>query len=218
VGDSVTALGISRRPVLVLIGGASLMAGASQEEIGELPSEIWRAVDASQAAIVDGGTDSGIMRLFGRARGESSSTSPLIGVAVESLVTWSGGPSGEERMELEPNHTHFVLVPGDAWGDEVKLLSAVASAVAQDRPSVTLMLNGGELTWQDAERSLLAGRNIVVVRGSGRASDEVAKAALGGNADDRASKLLQSGRVDVIGLNEGTQAIASQIEQRLSGA
>ena len=67
--------------------------------------------------MIDGGSDYGVMRLMGSARGEGGWTFPLIGVIVDGLADYSSD-SGLDAVGLEPHHTHFVLVPGSAWGEE----------------------------------------------------------------------------------------------------
>ena len=36
------------------------------------------------------------------------------------------------KAKLEPNHSHFLLVPGTEWSDECKWISAIASTIAED--------------------------------------------------------------------------------------
>jgi hypothetical protein len=80
---------------------------------------------------------------------------------------------------LDPYHTQVILVPGDTWGDESPWLSRVAAAIASGWPSVTLVVNGGEITYGDIEHSLEAGRPVIVLAGTGRTADAIAAAAHG---------------------------------------
>jgi hypothetical protein len=46
---------------------------------------------------------------------------------------------------LQKDHTHFILTPGSDWGDEAPWLSRLASVLAGDAPSLTLLINGGAI-------------------------------------------------------------------------
>ena len=70
------------RPVIVSIGGAGGMAAEYMVAMARiLTGQILSALDGWGAAIVDGGTDSGVMRVMGRVRDATSASFPLIGVA-----------------------------------------------------------------------------------------------------------------------------------------
>ena len=94
-----------------------------------------------------------------------------------------------------------MLVPGERWGDESVWLARIANILA-GRASVTLLVNGGDIAWQDAARSVAAGRRVIAVAGSGRTADELAAAVRGDPADSRASTLAESGLVDIIPWDE----------------
>jgi hypothetical protein len=176
------------RPVLALVGGAGGMhAGRIQFVDAVLRSAVIPALEESGAALVDGGTDSGIMRLVGRARSASGAGFPLIGVVAEGTVTPGDGDQKSENLAaLEPHHTHVILVPGRSWGDESPWLADVASTIADGEASATLVVNGGEITYEDIYRSFSHDRSVLVLAGSGRTADAVAAAASGSETDARA--------------------------------
>ena len=210
IRQSLQALGLTPRPVLALVGGASELGSGDRDRLAELMTALWRTVEKTGAALVDGGTNAGIMRLAGEARTAERGTAPLIGVAVEKLATWPGGPSDDERYDLEPNHSHFILVSGETWRDGVGPLAAVVTALADRQPSLTVLINGGSLTWEDARASVLAGRPLIVIGGSGRVADEIAR------GESRAADLMLSDLVEVADLDEGVSPIASLIEVHLT--
>jgi hypothetical protein len=192
-------LGLSAQPVLVVVGGASGMP-AESPDVGALFTDVLAPLaERVGATVVDGGTDEGVMQLMGSARAAGSLTFPLVGVVVDELAGYGGGRTSDEAVALEPNHTHFVLVPGEEWGDEAPWVARVASAVAADRGSATVLVNGGETAWMDVAHSIEASRAVVVIDGSGRTADEIA-AALGGDAiaEPRARELVQSGRIRAV--------------------
>ncbi|MGB8505009.1 hypothetical protein, partial [Mycobacterium sp.] len=56
-------------------------------------------------------------------------------------------------------------------------------------------INGGEIAYSDAERSVQAGRRVVVIAGSGRTADVIAQALAGTGADERSQALTETGLV-----------------------
>jgi hypothetical protein len=208
------------RPVLVLVGGADGLTDAQLARLRPLFEEgLGPVADALGACVIDGGTDAGVMALVGQARAKLGASFPLIGVTASGTVnrddSAGGGAAGSS---LEPNHTHLVLIPGDRWGDESPWLADVASWVAGDAPSVTLVVNGGEVTLDDAARSVAAGRPVLAVAGSGRTADELAAALHELSNDQRAAELAGSGLVETVDLDDGPQAIARTVAAVLSTA
>lgn len=192
------------RPVLVLVGGAG---GMDQEHLQLLSTLLRDSVlpllDLLDAAVVDGGTDSGVMRVIGHARSAVGGRFPLVGVAAEGTVVLpDSGPSLRDAAELEPHHTHIVLVPGDSWGDESPWLADVADAIADDHPSTTLVVNGGEITYDDIARSIARRRPVLVLAGTGRTADAVAAAAAGHGDDPRAAQIAASPLTRILAVND----------------
>jgi hypothetical protein len=169
-------------PVLVLVGGAAGVEGDDRPNIEGAVREIAKAVEAAGAIVLDGGTQSGVMACIGQARSQGNYKFPLVGVAVENLVTWPGRHEAEglfdkphKHWPLESNHSHFILVPGNKWGDESPWIAKAASWISTGRPSVTVLINGGSIARKDIANSVIAGREVVILRGSGRFADELAE-------------------------------------------
>ena len=152
--------------------------------------------------MVDGGTDSGVMQVMGQARDSAGASFPLIGVAAEGTVIVPGAPPAPDAAALEPHHTQVILVPGDTWGDESPWLSSVATAIADSRPSLTLVVNGGQITYDDIEHSLQAGRPVIVLAGTGRTADAIAAAAHGRAEDPRAARVAASPGTRIASLDD----------------
>jgi SLOG in TRPM, prokaryote len=79
---------------LVVIGGADGMSSGDLRRLrplfsGVLATLAWRF----GAAVLDGGTDTGVMRLMGRGRAASGYDFPLVGVVVAALAVVPGEPS-----------------------------------------------------------------------------------------------------------------------------
>ncbi len=166
-----------------------------------------------QASVVDGGTDAGVMQLMGRARQAIAGTFPLVGVSPISLsILPNQLNSLSDAAPLEPNHSHFLLVPGSAWGDESAWIAETATQLASGAPSVTVLINGGEVTWENARQSIRAGRLVITIAGSGRTADLLAAGLRGAPTDDRAKELIASGLVQAADLSAGAIALAEIIE------
>lgn len=194
------------RPVLVLVGGAGGMTRDHLAAMAQVMDRIIPALEGWGAAIVDGGTDSGVMRVVGRAHDAARARFPLVGVAAEGTVILPGTPAAPDAAALEPHHTQVVVVPGKAWGDESPWLSRVGTAIADGQPSLTLVANGGEITYDDIDHSLKSNRPVIILAGTGRTADTVADAAGGYATDPRAARVAAS---------PGTQIVSSDDWQAL---
>lgn len=205
VPAGLAALGLhGSRPVIVLVGGAGGLDDGDADRLGSLFVDglISTAIRCGAAA-VDGGTMSGVMRLLGEAHHAAAAATPLVGVAAVGTIIIPGDPAPDaEAAALEPHHTHFVLVPGDEWGAEAAWIADVAAAVASGMPSVTVLVNGGEIAYDDVERSIAAGRPVITLAGSGRTADQLAAALRGGAADPRARSLAASGLVGAVPMDD----------------
>jgi len=167
-------------PVIVLIGGEieeQLLDGTRRAI-----QSISKAAEDLNAIIICGGTDMGVMAEIGQIRSRNNYKFPLIGVAPEEVVTWPGGPHsakflgwGEKRWQLEPHYSHFILVPGNQFGDESPWIVDAATILSKDRKSVTILINGGEVSRKDIDLSLEQGRPAIALSRTGRLADELAR-------------------------------------------
>jgi hypothetical protein len=79
----------------------------------------------------------------------------------------------DPKSILDSNHTHFFLIPGSDWGDESSWIAKIATAVAGDEKSITILVNGGDISRTDVEYGLLENRPAFIMRGTGRLADEI---------------------------------------------
>jgi SLOG in TRPM, prokaryote len=216
LADAVAELGLTRSmPTLVSVGSADGLSGDDSKRLEPLFAELTATAERLRAALVDGGTDRGVMRLLGRARSRQSDV-PLLGVAVAELVAIDSEPD-DGRCPLEPNHTHALLVPGTDWGDEVPWLARVATILADGAPSVTMLVSGGKVAYADAEASIAEGRPVLVVAGSGGTADEVAAATRGDATLERARALADSELVQAVDLSKDAKhGLTTEVERILS--
>ena len=173
------ATGLSKPHLtLVIVGGASGLDDDQQTQLDGLFRRVLAPLaEEMQLYVVDGGTDAGVMRLMGQARTAINGSFPLIGVAPHSLVNLPDQPATHpDASTLEPNHTHCLLVPGEQWGDESPWIAEIATYLSGEHESMTILINGGSVTVSDAYASIAAGREIVIVAGTGRIADDIVQA------------------------------------------
>ncbi|HLO29241.1 MAG TPA: hypothetical protein VK249_08910 [Anaerolineales bacterium] len=154
--------------VIVLVGGAGGISWLDRFPMRKAIGIVARLAEETQSAVVDGGTQAGIMTEIGKQRKRNKFSFPLIGVVFDSLLM-----KEEPQSVLDPNHTHFFLIPGADWGDESGWISKIATAIAGDKKSITVLVNGGNISRADVEYSLLENRPAFVMRGTGRMADEI---------------------------------------------
>ena len=184
--SALSRLGLgSTRPVLVSVGGASgLDAVVADRLLALFRDRLAPLLDQLGAAVLDGGTDAGVMALMGQARRAARARFPLLGVAARGTVRLPGEPTGMGAA-LEPNHSHRLLVPGTSWGDEIPWMNAVATLLGAGHGRATLVAAGGRITRLDVDASLEHGRPTLVLAGSGGTADVIvsAGASVGARAD-----------------------------------
>lgn len=184
LGCAIEALGLSTpRPVVVLIGGAALVDGPHADLIDRSCRVLAEAAEHTGTTVISGGTDVGAMAAMGQAHARGRYSFPLVGITVESQVCWPGragstlAPGEQKRWPLEPHCTHFMLVPGDQFGDESPWIVQAATRLSGTHPSVTILANGGRIARQDVALNIGAGYPVIVLAGTGRLADEWADGA-----------------------------------------
>jgi hypothetical protein len=162
-------LGIPRpKKVIVLIGGADGIGLLDQLAVKKGVEIIARLAEEMNAVVVDGGTQAGIMAEIGNQRKNHKFSFPLIGVVFDNLLS-----KEEPKNILDPNHSHFIFIPGEDWGDESAWIAMIATRIAEGEKSITVLVNGGEISQQDVQHSLNEDRHVFIMRGTGRLADEI---------------------------------------------
>mgnify|MGYP002065378909 CR=1 FL=1 len=168
-----------RYAVIVLIGGDidEHQAAVTLQAV----QTIARVAEDLHAVVVCGGTNMGVMAEIGQIRRQKHYKFPLVGVAPEGLVAWPGGPYstkflwwGKKRWQLESHYSHFILVPGSQFGDESPWIVDAATALSREHRSVTILINGGEISRKDIKLSLEHDRPVIALSRTGRLADELA--------------------------------------------
>lgn len=195
----------SNYPVIVLIGGAieEREAKATERAI----QTITKMAQELNMLVICGGTDMGIMAEIGQIRSQNGYTFPLVGITLEDLVTWPEGPQntkflwwGKQRWQLEPHYSHFILVPGSEFGDESPWIVDAATILSESHQSVTILINGGEVSRKDIQLSLESGRPVIALSQTGRLADEISRdfdrneliTVVSANAEERIINAVQT--------------------------
>ena len=177
---AVSELGLDKKyPVIVLIGGN---IDEEQAVVTRLAIQsIAKAAEDMNALIVCGGTNMGVMAEIGMVRWQNHWKFPLVGITLEDLVAWPDGPRstkflwwGKKRWQLAPHYSHFILVPGSQFGDESPWITNAATILSNGQKSVTILINGGDVSRKDIELSLQNSRGVIALSGTGRLADELA--------------------------------------------
>ena len=169
IPEALNQLGIPHpKPVIVLVGGASGIGWLDKFPMRKAISIITKLAQETGSVVLDGGTQAGIMKEIGHQRKKEKFSFPLVGVVFDSLII-----KEDPKSILDPNHTHFFLIPGDDWGDESAWISKIATSIAGDNKSITILVNGGNISRTDVEYSLLENRPVFIMRGTGRLADEI---------------------------------------------
>lgn len=156
------------KTVIVLVGGAGGIGWLDKFPMRKAIGIVARLAEETQSVVIDGGTQAGIMTEIGKQRKRNKFSFPLIGIVFDSLLI-----KEDPQSILDPNHTHFLLIPGNDWGDESAWISKIATSIAGDKKSITILVNGGNISRTDVEYSLLENRPTFVMRGTGRMADEI---------------------------------------------
>jgi hypothetical protein len=199
--DLTAALGPAQpgRRAVILIGGADLTEDRRTIELRRFFGVLASYCQRTATTVTDGGTNSGVMRLIADARSKVDGSFGLIGVAPGGAferTTRTGAP-----IELAPDHDLVLLVPGSRFGEETAWLFAAADHLANGS-APTIVVNGGHLTFEEANLRLATGYRVIAVQGSGRAADELV-------ADEG---LRASGKLRVIPLAVDDASLAASIE------
>ena len=204
--EIIRALGLPRpRALLILNGGTAKMETTLRERLSRLLRDgVARFAAEEGITLITGGTDAGIFALLGQGLARWGQTAPCIGIAVADLVSWPGRVPrwlprwwlDRGRASLEPHHSHFVLVEGKKWGDETATMYGLAETLAQDCPSLAIFAGGGEIAQREMRANVEQGRKMILLAGSGRATDAVFAALNGEQADDAdLAEVAQRGKI-----------------------
>ena len=172
------------------------------------------------ALIIDRGTESGVTTIMGEAVAQDGRRCQLLGIALAGKVTYPGSPGdagSADGAALEPNHSHFVLVESNEWGDETRTILELARTF--DGPIVAILVNGGAIAAHEALQSMRNRWQLIVLEGSGRFADELSAAIRDGQVAKSAnvSEIARSGRIDLFHVDDAPKKLSDALRQMLRG-
>jgi hypothetical protein len=178
--DLVRALGIPQPGSLIMIaGGAARMDERDHHNLMRLFSDGIAYITATRnALVIDGGTQSGVMELMGQGVAKQQQRPVLLGVSPAGNVAYPGETThktGSEKVSLDPNHSHFVLIETNEWGGETETMYELANVFSEGCPSIAILINGGAIAKNEVLYNVRQRRPIIVIEGSGRFADEIAR-------------------------------------------
>jgi hypothetical protein len=221
--EAAAALELPRPRGLIVINGGTAdlspdLDAALRRTLGE---GLARVAIEEGLTVVTGGTDAGVFALFGEALDDELSA-PCVGVVPDGRVIWPGGegpgrmPSDEEPVQLEPHHSHFLLVEGDEWGVETDAMLALSEALSGGCPSLAVLAGGGAGARREVLAHLRAGREVIVIGGTGRFAERLAEATVGrGETAEETAEMVASGLITVVDAAEPPSTLANLVRDRL---
>lgn len=187
-------------PTIVLAGAGSSPAELSR--LGPLLEKVVVAVAEEMGATVAvDGRAGGLGARVADARRHKKAGFPLVGVA----------PGDAGPPDLEAACTHFVLVPAHSAPALAAWTAAVGSALAGANRSVALAVAGGDRAWDTLAANVSAGRLVMAVARTGGVADQLAAAAAGRPADQRAADVARSGQLYVVDPGGGAARVAEAL-------
>lgn len=161
--------------IVIVHGGAVLDSDEDADQIRQFFLKVLPILCKQFVVMIaDGGTDTGVYAILGNARKQASLDFPLLGVVPQGKVKFERNEPKTSGYPLEPNHTHFLIVEGNNFGDESDVLLSLSRTAAPS--SVVWVINGGSLTRREAIAHSTSELNnpVFIIAGSGRVANELA--------------------------------------------
>jgi hypothetical protein len=126
--------------------------------------------------VIDGGTDSGVMRAIGRVFGTDAPECKLIGVAPSGMIRRSPQPTSPEAKTLEspaPNHSDIVLAEGNEFGCELDVLMELTERLSEGSQVLVIVAAGGKNTRRELARVRQMNWPVLVLTGTSGQADRL---------------------------------------------
>jgi hypothetical protein len=220
--DIIAALDLQpHKTVILIMGGADNIDDKLKPRLIQLFGRgIARAAANANAVIIDGGTQSGVMAMMGQGVADRGCKCSLIGVTPKALVSYPGSMVTSTTVNLDPNHSHFVLVEGSEWGSELATIFNLTSALTINAPGVAILASGGSNARDEAVQAVRQNLPLIVIEGSGGLADQIATAwkARPALPDDPAmAEIVADGRIEFHLLNNSIEGAERLILRELRG-
>jgi hypothetical protein len=208
------------RHVLFLSGGAGLMSVDDMHKTYGLFNDcIAPFAERHDMVVIDGGTDSGVMKMLGEIREANGYHFPLVGIAPRLKVSYPSFENAEAEAALQRGHSHFILIESNDWGEESQTIVDLTRAIAGgERQMMGLLVNGGQIAEQDIYLATSDPKGkqrkipILVLEGSGRKADEVSMAYKSGFTSSKLIRaIIKGGDIRIVHLGDGVEAMQKKL-------
>lgn len=195
-------------PTIYVTGGAGAMSPEDMRATASIVEKgLARFAEERGAIVIDGGTHAGIPILLGDARQKHRYRFPLIGIAPLELVHYPGYDSDGPEI-LNPAHSHFVLTAGDEFGDESDMITQLTYNLSGSgqQPALGILINGGKIAREEvyARTTSEISLPLIVIQGTGRFADMLARAFYEGETDDeKIHAIVQKGQLSFVSVHDG---------------
>jgi hypothetical protein len=208
----------SPHALIIFNGGTAELEPALQKKLTVILQDgLAQIVVEEQITLLTGGTQAGIFALLGEGLGKWGRSAPCIGVCVENLVRWKAPlvkMAKDKLIPLEPHHSHFVLVDGKKWGDELNTMYTLGEHLSKNCPTINIYAGGGQICKREMQTAIAQGRKMILLAGSGRLTDEVLKAHHGEEVDDEEIKeIAEKGDIVALNMSDGPEALRQLIKK-----
>ena len=167
---------VGNPPVLVVLGGAKQFdAEVAADFEHTLRTAIAPIADELKAIVIDGGTDSGVMRSVGKVFHEAAQGCRLIGIApAGKILRNSRKATGKDDRQLPaPFHQDLILSEGKTWGSELDDLVGVVERLSEHSQVLVVVAGGGKNTAAELKRVDQRQWPILVLTGTGGKADRL---------------------------------------------
>jgi len=166
--------GVVDKPQVV---GSTEAEAAKAEEESKAAAAAAAAAKAAAAGEIKSDADRKAMeersileRLLGERRRKKKVEEEAAAKAARAPTLW--------KCDLEPNHPSFLLTPSSEWGSETSTMATGIAVLRHKLPTVAVLANGGLIAKQEALTVVRSRVPLVVLAGSGRLADTIAKHAI----------------------------------------
>lgn len=197
------------RALLIINGGTAKLDAQIAASLDKLFMGLAGTVVEERVTVITGATNAGIFSLFGRALEKTGRrlSAPCVGITAAGCV---------ELEDLEPHHSHFVLVEVDEWKLATPAMYRLAETLASDCPSLALFAGGGQVTLTEMQANARQGREMILIEGSKGLADEVAVTYSGEvTARPEIIQIREQGKAKIFPIDQSTSALTQLVKDLL---
>jgi len=199
---------------------------SAEESIARLRMVFSRGIIAAAqragAVVLTSGLDVGPPSYAGIASRDRLYSVPVVGIVAKSSSSWPGDerPKQLERQPLQPDHTHFVMLPSEDEASSINFRFKLAHHYTNygALPSIAFVVNGGVAALDGVLATVRMGWPVVVIKGSGGLADRIAEGKKDPGkfiTDPLLTEILQEGNIEFLELCEVDGGLCLQMMDRI---